>query len=57
MVREGKTYVYRHGDQLLITHTGTPLCPVKMLERYFATSGLADITSNEFMFRAVMFCS
>ena len=57
MVRESKTDVYRQGDQLLIARTGTPLCPVKMLERYFVTAGLTDATSKEFIFRAVMFCS
>ena len=57
IVGESKADVYRHGDQLLIARTGTPLCPVKTLERYFETAGLTDITSNEFIFRAVMFCS
>ena len=57
MIRESKTGVYRQGGQLAIARTGTPFCPVNMLERYFATAGLNDGTSNEFIFRAVMFCS
>ena len=57
MIRESKTGVYRQGDQLGIARTGTPFCPVNMLERYFATAGLNDSTSNKFIFRAVMFCS
>ena len=57
MIRESKTDVYIQGDQLFIARTGTPFCPVNMLERYFATTGLNDSTSNEFIFRAIMFCS
>ena len=57
MNRESKTDVYRQGDKLVIARTCTPFCPVNMLERYFATAGLNDSTSNEFIFRAVMFSS
>ena len=59
MIRESKTDVYRQGDQLVIARAGTPFFPVNMLERYFATAGagLNDSTSNECIFRAVMFCS
>ena len=28
-----------------------------MLEKYFATAGLHDLASNDFIFRVVMFCS
>ena len=57
MIRESKTDVYRQGDRIVIARTGTPFCPVNMLERYFATAGLNDSTSNQFIFPAVMFCS
>ena len=57
IVRENKTDVYRQCDQLLIARTGTPLCPVQMLEWYLVTAGSTDATSKEFIFRAVMFCS
>ena len=57
IIRESKTDVNRQGDQLVIARPGTPFCPVNMLERYFATAGLNGSTSNEFICRAVMFCS
>ena len=42
MIRESKSDVYRQGDHLVTAPTGTPFCPVNMLERYFATAGLND---------------
>ena len=57
IVCESKTGIYRQGDQLFIALSGTPLFPVKMLERYFVTATLTDATSNDFIFHAIMFCS
>ena len=44
-VRSSKTDQYRQGDTVLVAHTGSPTCPVAMLERYYNLGGLSHSSS------------
>ena len=43
---------YREGASLVIARTGTPTCPVSMMQKYFSMAGLSH-TSDK-LFRAIV---
>lgn len=47
-----KTDQFRQGDEVLIASTGSPTCPVAMLQKYIAM-GEVDTTSELHLFRAL----
>ena len=53
-IRSSKTDVYRLGDNLVITRTGSLCCLVQLLERYLKAANITDSDSDEYIFRAVM---
>ena len=55
-IEKSKTDRFREVSNVLIARTNKHTCPVKMLERYLSMSKI-DISSNEFIFRPLTFCS
>ena len=51
-IHRSKTDQLQRGDEVLIARTGTPTCPVAMLERYMGKPGI-DKRSSLFLFRAI----
>ena len=47
-----KTDQYREGASLVIARTGTPTCPVSMMQKYFCMAGLSHTSDN--LFRAIV---
>lgn len=52
-ISSSKTDQYREGASVLVARTGSPTCPVAMLERYFALAGL-EHSSKLPLFRGVV---
>lgn len=52
-VTSSKTYQYREGASILVARTGSPTCPVAMVERYFTLAGLSH-TSKLRLFRGIV---
>ena len=48
-----KTNQLRDSAWVVIAHTGTPLCPVAMLERYMHMANISD-TRDKCLFRAIV---
>ena len=48
-----KTDQYREGASLVIACTGTPTCPVSMMQRYFSMGQLVH-DSQDYLFRGIM---
>lgn len=51
-IASSKTDQYRLGDSVLVARTGSPTCPVAMLERYFAMAALSH-SSQLALFRGI----
>ena len=51
-IRSSKTNQYRQGDTVLEARTGSPTCPVAMLEQYFRLGGLSH-SSTLSLFRGI----
>ena len=51
-IRSSKTDQYRQGDTVLVARTGSPTCPVAMLEQYFRLGGLSH-SSTLSLFRGI----
>ena len=51
-IRSSKTDQYRQGDTVLVARTGSPTCPVAMLEQYFWLGGLSH-SSTLSLFRGI----
>ena len=51
-VVSSKTDQYREGASLVIARTGTPTCPVDMMQKYFSMAGLSH-TSDK-LFRGIV---
>ena len=51
-VVSSKTDQYREGASLVIARTGTPMCPVDMMQKYFSMAGLSH-TSDK-LFRGIV---
>ena len=51
-IRCSKTDQYRQGDTVLVARTGSPTCPVVMLEQYFRLGGLSH-SSTLSLFRGI----
>ena len=47
-----KTDQLRQGDSVVVARTGTSTCPVAMLERYFARTGMS-VNDERFLFRPI----
>ena len=47
-----KTDQYREGASLVIARTGTPTCPVSMMQKYCCMAGLSHTSDN--LFRAIV---
>ena len=54
-IERSKTDIYRDGNWLLIARTGSNLCPVKNLEKYFEFGDISH--SDLFLFRKVVKCA
>lgn len=52
-IASSKTDQYRQGDRVLVARTGSPTCPVSMLERYFAMAVLST-QSRLRLFRGII---
>ena len=52
-IKSSKTDQYRQGDSVMIARTGSPTCPVVMLERYFSMAKLSP-TSHLHLFRGII---
>lgn len=52
-ITSSKTDQYRQGDSVMVARTGTPTCPVAMLERYVAAAGIS-LSSSLRLFRAIV---
>ena len=52
-ITSSKTDQYREGASLVIAHTGTPTCPVSMMQRYFSMGQLVH-DSQDYLFRGIM---
>ena len=51
-VQKSKTDKYKVGSWIVISRLNSPNCPVRMLERYLACSGISP-DSNEYIFRSL----
>lgn len=51
-IRSSKTDQYRQGDTVLVARTGSPTCPVAMMELYYSLGGLSH-TSSLSLFRGI----
>ena len=51
-ILSSKTDQYRQGDTVLVARTNSPMCPVAMMERYFALAGLSH-SSPLLVFRGI----
>lgn len=54
-IEHSKTDIYRDGAWVIISRTGSPLCPVQNIEIYFKLSSLM-CDSSEYIFRNVTKC-
>ena len=54
VIPKSKTDQFRSGKSLVIARTGTPLCPVKMIRKYFYWAGISQ-DDNRYIFRNVFF--
>ena len=52
-ITSSKTDQYREGASVLVARTGSPTCPVAMLERYFALAGLSHASQLR-LFRGIV---
>ena len=52
-ITSSKTDQYREGASVLVAKTGSPICPVAMLERYFSLAGLSH-SSKLRLFRGIV---
>lgn len=52
-ISSSKTDQYRQGAAVLVARTGSPTCPVAMMERYFAFAGLSH-SSSILLFRGIV---
>ena len=52
-ITSSKTDQYRVGNSILVARSGSPACPVAMLERYVALAGLS-YTSKLRLFRGIV---
>lgn len=52
-IEKSKTDQYRDGKWLFISRGSTELCPVKIVQTYLEKCGLNDMSSEEFIFRAI----
>ena len=52
-ITSSKTDQYREGASLVIACTGTPTCPVSMMQRYFSMGQLVH-DSQDYLFRGIM---
>ena len=52
-IESNKTDQLRDSAWVVIAHTGTPLCPVTMLERYMHMANISD-THDKCLFRAIV---
>ena len=41
-----QTDQYRQGDKVIVAHTGSPTCPIAMMERYYS---LATLSQSSFL--------
>ncbi|KAK3099945.1 hypothetical protein FSP39_012245 [Pinctada imbricata] len=55
-IEKSKTDVYRDGNWLVISKTGTKLCPVINLQRYFEYGNFQNISNDMFLFRNLTKC-
>ncbi|XP_071123825.1 integrase/recombinase xerD homolog [Mytilus edulis] len=53
-IQKSKTDRYRQGNTILISRTGTDLCPVSMLQKYFRVASL-PVGSDEYIFLALSY--
>ena len=51
-IRSSKTDQFRQGDKVMVVRTGSPTCPVAMMERYFRMASLSRSSSLSF-FRGI----
>ena len=51
-ITSSKTDQYRQGNTVLVARTGSPTCPVAMMERYFAVASISP-TSRLRLFRGI----
>ena len=52
-ITSSKTDQYRQGDVVVVARTGTPTCPVAMLERYMKAAGIST-SSKLKLFRGIL---
>ena len=52
-VEKSKTDQYRDGKWLFIARGDTELCPIKIVQEYFAKCAITDLTSDQYLFRAI----
>ena len=44
-IQSSKSDQYRQGDKVIVVRTGSPTCPVAMLERYYSMASLSRLVS------------
>ena len=54
-IQQSKTDQYREGAWVIVAATGKPTCPVVMLLRYMALADIVPGSSDEFLFKPLVF--